>query len=545
MKGRHKAIVFIVIGAVGAVVLVWAWISYRRARSVQWGRGSLRVSERAYYLCKKDEIVEKWRDLTRELGYELQKDTARRFVQPYHLYLAVDADKKMIWIENNGAVLSSYCLRLPRRMTWDVFHSDSPDSSAKLARLVRLQLRGANGARWQRERINLVGRDETGRELRIAVHQTRWPEDSREGNDGQKKMQPGQESDLEYYESVVVSDAEYKANQRLLADTAGADQWTGVEEPSVLKDNRAAWLKVEKALYQAIEKRVLEAGLELERVEVACGSEFTAGHAIWGANRSSFIRYYVRRVLSRSTRRVSYIRGYFKIDRVGDGLWYVKSASHERYTRGGEPMLEFLVSTAGRISRRQRQGWLKEARNKAELTSVPVSPWRASLPNGATVEFVGLCENPSVGRQWWGPDGSALGYAPHYTTGVAPAGESYEKAYELVWRVHWPEAPDAKRYDCEGLVEGPTRYYTRGVFDRYGERLRRSPAGTRTRRSATTLHSPEGGWYANGCIFMDDCRNTTLRLGVQVGEQGYQWVSFKNISLLPGEDYGFRIEVEE
>jgi hypothetical protein len=528
MKTRCKAIVFVMITAVVAAVIMWVCVSYRRAASLQWGRGALKVSERAYYTSRTKNIIQKWRDLP----HDVPTDAARRFVRPYHLYLLIDANKKMIWIENNGAVLSSHCLRLPQRMTWDVFHHDSPDSSTKLPRLVRLQLRGANGARWQPERIYLVGYDEAGPELRIAVHQTRWPDGRQEGDHGQKEMGAGQESDLAYYESVVVSDAEYKANQRLLADTAGADQWTGIDEPSVLKDNRAAWLKVEKAFYQAIERHLFEAGLELERVEVACGPEFTAGHAVWGANRSSPVRYYIGRVLGRSVRRISYIKGYVKIERVGDELWYVKSAPHKRHTQGAEQIFEFLVSPAGRISRSQRERGLRQARKKLESTSVPRSPWQGSLPNGATVEFVGLCQSPSVGRQWWGPNGSAIWHTPYYATGDVPPEESHEKAYELVWRVHWPEHAKAKRYDCECFVQEPARRHSRQAFDRYGERLASQLTG-------------EGGWYANTCRFKEDQKKATLKLRVRVGDQKYQRVSFENISLVPGKEYGFRIEVEQ
>jgi len=36
------------------------------------------------------------------------------------------------------------------------------------------------------------------------------------------------------------------------------------------------------------------------------------------------------------------------------------------------------------------------------------SKFVATLPNGATVELVGVCEHPSKGKQWWRPDGVAL-----------------------------------------------------------------------------------------------------------------------------------------
>ncbi len=41
----------------------------------------------------------------------------------------------------------------------------------------------------------------------------------------------------------------------------------------------------------------------------------------------------------------------------------------------------------------------------------------AKLPNGVTVDLLGVCEYPSEGKQWWKPDGNALSRAPYLTTG--------------------------------------------------------------------------------------------------------------------------------
>ena len=38
--------------------------------------------------------------------------------------------------------------------------------------------------------------------------------------------------------------------------------------------------------------------------------------------------------------------------------------------------------------------------------------FRVVLPDGATVDLVGLCEYPSAGHEWWRPDGSPLGRVP-------------------------------------------------------------------------------------------------------------------------------------
>jgi hypothetical protein len=43
--------------------------------------------------------------------------------------------------------------------------------------------------------------------------------------------------------------------------------------------------------------------------------------------------------------------------------------------------------------------------------------FKASLPDGVTVELVGVCEYPSEGKQWWRPDGSSIVKAPCETSG--------------------------------------------------------------------------------------------------------------------------------
>jgi len=61
------------------------------------------------------------------------------------------------------------------------------------------------------------------------------------------------------------------------------------------------------------------------------------------------------------------------------------------------------------------------------------SDFTAALPNGVTVELVGVCEHPSAGKQWWRADGSLLGQSPAMNIDVGgyniPRGEA---AYELV-----------------------------------------------------------------------------------------------------------------
>ncbi|NQV34083.1 MAG: M56 family metallopeptidase, partial [Phycisphaeraceae bacterium] len=68
-------------------------------------------------------------------------------------------------------------------------------------------------------------------------------------------------------------------------------------------------------------------------------------------------------------------------------------------------------------------------------TSVMKAKYGVTLPNGVTVELLGLCEHPSTGKQWWSPDGSLLESAPYQKSSDR---EAYNDLplYEIVYRVN-------------------------------------------------------------------------------------------------------------
>jgi|GEM_PF-4191404 len=65
-------------------------------------------------------------------------------------------------------------------------------------------------------------------------------------------------------------------------------------------------------------------------------------------------------------------------------------------------------------------------------------PFTASLPNGVTVELVGICEHPSEGKPWWKPDGSELKDKPWDKMPNSVSGGLGRKAYEIALKLNWP-----------------------------------------------------------------------------------------------------------
>jgi len=74
--------------------------------------------------------------------------------------------------------------------------------------------------------------------------------------------------------------------------------------------------------------------------------------------------------------------------------------------------------------------------NKPNQDEAPVSSkYSASLPNGVTVELVGVCEHPSAGKQWWRPDGSDNPLAkPEYRSIFQYSHVNGKKEYDLIFK---------------------------------------------------------------------------------------------------------------
>jgi beta-lactamase regulating signal transducer with metallopeptidase domain len=78
--------------------------------------------------------------------------------------------------------------------------------------------------------------------------------------------------------------------------------------------------------------------------------------------------------------------------------------------------------------------------------------FRATLPNGVTVELVGVCEHPSEGKQWWRPDGTELIRRPYDKLNYTEVTENV-KHYEFVYRITGSEGVTSTIYS-NANIEG-------------------------------------------------------------------------------------------
>jgi hypothetical protein len=503
-----------------AVLVRWGTERANEASDIKladWGRGDLKVSEEAYYGGRISAIVDAWM----KMGQRAAHDPDGRLRDPYHTFLVIDAARGEIWIEDAGHILEEYHSELPRQMPWTLYHDDGKGVQP-LGKVVRLKYRGVDPARQYPERVWLAG--QRPKEF-LAVHFT-CSEQGRSRLRGPSfrayHSAPGRNEGIDYYAPILVSDAEYERS-RLAEVEPDAGKLSHVEaQRGAVDENRAAWLRVQKRLYQAMEAQVLRAGFHLRQLRVVPGPDYSAAHAEMDVTKDSLFRDILGGLVSTDP--------YLMIDYLGDDVWYAKLVPNpERPVLRPDEVnllkqlpLEFLVAADQAVPSSARRAWIEKGRAQQRRSAEPRAEWTATLPNGAVVTLLGVCESPSEGKQWWGPDGSPIDFAPRFTHELTMRGLGNRKAFEIVWRVQRP-AGNEQSMSVEHFFEDGFPFDSRESCDRYGVVLR------------------DAQHYSYS--FEKTQEKATLRVGADLGGQGVHQVRFKNISLVPGTNQGFEIEV--
>lgn len=486
----------------------------RKAEPEGWGQGNLTEAEKRYYMARIVRTISTWQ----EMGHAAPRARDGRIEEPFPALLVIDTTKAALWVEKDRKVLDSTRADLPETMKWRILHA-TPKGNQPLPPVVRLRIRGFHTDRLTPERIHLVGERGGGEHLSFEINSHAHGSDYGSGPFQPQTQWKERKTDKEPYGSILLSDAEYEEYPRAAADADSTvlddDGQTG--RPTPPATNLSNWRKVEKWLYAGIEKQVWEKGFNLRSVEIEPGPDYTAGHAeIRSRNDGPF-----RRMVGGS----SSGQAYLKIDFLGDDVWYVKSAPHPQHPMPARFLLdlEFLVHATRELPQSEQIKWLAAGRKKQQPAPRTPSPWQATLPNGTTVEFIGICENPSGGKPWWGPDGSPLQDAPYFNAYTVFANRAGRNAFEIVWRIVRPsrQGGSGMRSSLEGCVGSGFRE----IRDRYGMRI-------------YDLH-------AEAYLFPKLRETTTLDLAVNVANGPYQRVLFKNVSLVPGTNAGFEIAVEK
>jgi len=518
---RAKLIITVtIITAIAAgIYRQWYWKAGSPGSVAAWGTGDLKGAEKAYYTNRINNIIETWQGTRSDA--ERQKEG--RFKDSYTTCLVIDAEKNAIWIEEAGRIRQNDHTEFPANMKWTLYRSTS-EATSKLPGVTRLKQRGFNSSQWYPEQFHLVG---TGRGIgHIDLHfgaGSRGTSYSSGGRVSLPTYNSSREKTDDTYPSLVLSQAEYeKIRSSLTAADPNKLDGTATQAQSPLEKDKAAWNEIEKHLYQQIEQDVAKLGYTLRNIEMKAGPDYTAAHARADLRTEGFFR----QAFGGSS---YYGDVYLKIDRLRDGVWYAATGPDPKWgnvRRRGQPELEFLVAPSAEITDAQRKDLIAKGRKIQQSTDYRTpAKWKATLPNGATVEFVGICENPSAGRQWWGPDGTRIDYAPYYNTRTYSRSPKDRKIYEMAWKTKFPTINGRSGGGTRTRVEGSQGSYGGSVRDRYGDRLL--------------------NLRAEGYAFKESTKKTTLSIEIKVLDGEYQKVEFQNISLVPNEDQGFKIVLQD
>jgi hypothetical protein len=475
-----------------------------------WQRGDMTVSEKAYYQYRISYVCSQWHEWHERIF-------SHRPNEAYNAYFVVDPKKAAIWLEENGQVYEHNYADLPKDMKWTL-HLIDQESIRRLRGKVRLKLRVPYRRQALPEAVQLLGCGQDGDFLSIYLTATSGCQIDYSKIPPEIKPLGPQTQYKEFTESFVVSDAEYEPYRNSLTDesaTAGDSVTILVSDPNV-----SEWLKVEKQIYWEIENQTAEQDYVLSHLNIRPYAEReTARGEIRTRYRSGFTLPYQLRG------RNIFPEPLIKIDHTGGGIWYVQGIEKTLKSRSKNLHLEFLVSARGLIAGRKYRKLLFEARRRHSAVRKPRKEWMVSLTNGAVLELAGVCDYPSPGKKWWGPDGTSLGYEPIYclpehkdTWNDLPAGYYREgdRRMEVAFAINWPKGVVDNR-----MIEIPSGGWSRGGSLADEEVLVRPYSCERGRQSF----------------------DATVR--VSTDRVRFETVTFKNISLKRGANMGFVIEVEE
>ncbi len=505
---RHR-VIYVLIGvltlSVGALYLLLS--RSRDTPGDTWGLGRLKVSERAYSTRRVKAIF----DTLGQIGWQIERGSVPPTERIPFLCLVVDATKREMWIESDGQVLPEYHTALPPTMDWRLCRP-TPKGTAELPPLCRFRAeRTCSGPVWP-ENILLMGTRGRREELEFMFSPTGggvggYSRGLWVGRSQAYATAPPAASDKSH-ESFLLSEADYeKAKAQFDPSGPVPADWV------VFRENRAAWVRVEKRLCQEIERQMNASGRDLSSLDLRCGPDYT------GASADVTAGHLGRLGVFRGGSDWAQVR--LKIDWLGGDVWYVKSEPRLRSPKTTHLDLEFLVWAAEKLPEPGHAAWLQAGRTRQqEIAHPPLSKWQVNLPNGVTFEFLGICQNPSAGRLWWGPDGSPLDHAPHVNHEPGRSRFKDRPIYEIVWRIRRPRPSEVS---LRGVVEGLRDACPFEVWDHYGNRM-------------------EEELRTQGYVFDKGQTSTNLKVVAKNGSGESVLATFKNITLVPGQNQGFEIE---
>jgi hypothetical protein len=514
MLGKTKPkTLMMILPAVVVVLLVGILVRRKPYGPFAWGKGNLTVSERTYYKNCFERIIREWR----RRPERVERDINGVPTYDYDVYLVIDTARSGIWIEDNGVMLQEYYMDLPEGMKWK-FYRCSPVGNEELPAKVRLKIRCYYWNSIHPEKIYLHGYGRGNDHLSFSITSGRGRYDYGEGSFSIQKSWGKYDNGKDYYDSIVVGDAEYTQFLESIKTEKLSGQ-SGEGHKATENEEVLRWMTIEKRFYQQIEKQISLNGHVLEQLVVSCSGDCKRAFAHIEAELDEGFMVFNRW----NPRRFRGVECNLKVDYLGEGIWYAKSAPTFQWDNRKRFLdLEFLVHGRADMSKSEREKWVEQGRKEHPIVTNPTSKWKVTLANGVVVELLGVCTSPSIAGHWWGADGSALEYEPAFYSGGKRKRIMDKSHFVFAFRFNWPAGTNSSDIQFEVVGGSGEGYLGRD--------------GRHNNFEVMVLQELE---------FDETAEEGGVEFWISRDRGQEESVRFKNISLVPGEDHGFETEVEK
>ena len=508
MKKINRIKLIFVALPVAVIALLLFLDFYRSTQSYKslagWGKGNLSNSESAYYSNKLRSIVTKWQ----KAGNDPDgiKDSNNTF-------LHIDLEKHAIWLEENGNVEAEDYCKIPFSSSNSVLFYPTIQKNVELPKRTILRITDPD--------------QELGGQFNLNCGPFQFMFDTKTFGGGPSLLVRGpvyigpdyvsrRSQKADDYISFIVSEEAYNKYRNSIAQKQldkSREKENGNSRQKALEENKARWFDMEKYLYMEIDGQVLNAGYELNSLEVGAGPDYTAAYAVIQGHGESVIHKYLDLGGGSKT-----VRAYLKIDYIGNNIWYAKAWPHPKRKLQSDRKLnlEFLIFPDEQISRSQYRKYIKQGRKIQQSESFPTAKWKAALPDGVVIEIIGVRDSNNPDK-WWGPDGSALEFPDYFSIESINADENTS---QIAWQIKFPE--NRAERQTFFVPEGAKDTRTVAVRDRYGN-------------AESVMIS----------VYDSSLEKISFSIGTQASGQTSQQVNFENVSLIPSRSLGFNIESGE
>ncbi len=483
---------------IAAFILGFAVLLYFMAQMAQppsahhmWDGPELSYSEKQYQLKKVNDLIDKWSELGKEnVDYKTGQPQT-------YTALIIDFNKKAMWIEINGNIQHPYYFELSPKITWSAEYQDL-DGREKINSPIIAKYQGWYTAKKWPEMIYLFGQTPDGSHMNFHFNLSNHGSGFGSGLPTISPLQGNIDPEKEYYDSILISPADYEAYKQSIKENNTNQQLFISKE---ILENSREWNEIEPQIYREMEWLANGLGMELYRLEVEAGPDFHAAHALVRGHKSGISAIF-------SSNNSFY--AFFKFDYLGDGIWYAKNWPHITQGFNRTEEFEMLITKEDNIPE-DKEEWLKKGR---KIQSAPLSVktlFKHDLPNGATIEFIGICENPSAGKTWWYPDGSKREKEPFYNLREAMADRPDRNRFELVYRITNPPGTSGRQTSTSFEGSNGSGYIS--LEDRYGENIYGIECSINSfnkEQKTTTMHLCVTINDIESCV---DLENISLELG--------------------------------